>query len=499
MNEKMFRYINISIIGVGFYFLFIFLFSRTIVDFDIWGYLAFGRIFWEGGYFPYKDIFAYTPTNTMWIYHEWLTGLIFYPILKYAGPAGLQLFRYVIIVITIYLIYLTAKKKGAKPVSNFVCLTLALILMSWGYTPVMRAQIFTYLSFILTIFIIETARKDEKWIILLWLLPVMAIWCNLHGGFIAGLGLIGLYALGDGLSGKKFIPFIVILFAAALVTLINPYGIEYWKYMLHAVSMQRPDIYEWLSVISSIKINYLVALSVIFVVLSTMALLAVVAFRGKQYLTEMILLAVMIFLGYKHIRHTVLFGIMFGAFMPIIFSQLWDALSKKFNYFNQLNKITPALLMVFFLSTTGVAFINKPQPVKLLPFFSISAPNLLFPVGALKWLEENKFEGNILAQFEWGQYLIWSCYPQCRVAIDGRYETVYPDEVSKEYFDFIAKREGWRIFLNKYHHDAILLKSQIATSAALFKEEPLWKLVYSDPCCALFIRKDYKKRKKAGI
>jgi hypothetical protein len=44
-----------------------------------------------------------------------------------------------------------------------------------------------------------------------------------------------------------------------------------------------------------------------------------------------------------------------------------------------------------------------------------------------------------------------------------------------------------------------LLKSQIATSAALFKEEPLWKLVYSDRGCALFIRKDYKKRKKAGI
>jgi len=65
--EKLFRYANVVIIAVGFYILFIFLFSRTLVDYDIWGYLAFGRIFWEDASFPYQDIFAYTPTKAMWI------------------------------------------------------------------------------------------------------------------------------------------------------------------------------------------------------------------------------------------------------------------------------------------------------------------------------------------------------------------------------------------------------------------------------------------------
>jgi hypothetical protein len=91
-------------------------------------------------------------------------------------------------------------------------------------------------------------------------------------------------------------------------------------------------------------------------------------------------------------------------------------------------------------------------------------------VGALKWMEKNKFDGNILSLFHWGQYLIWSCYPKCKVAIDGRYETVYHEEVHKEYFDFITVREGWRSFLNKYPHDAVLLQLNIKIYLLMLKE-----------------------------
>ena len=48
----------------------------------------------------------------------------------------------------------------------------------------------------------------------LWIPLAMVFWYNAHGGFLASLGLIALYALGDGLSGRKFIPFTVIFFVA---------------------------------------------------------------------------------------------------------------------------------------------------------------------------------------------------------------------------------------------------------------------------------------------
>ena len=64
--------------------------AGTVADPDLWGYLAFGRVFWETGRFPYHDLFAYVPTLDVWVYHEWLTGVLFYPVYRALGAAGLQ-------------------------------------------------------------------------------------------------------------------------------------------------------------------------------------------------------------------------------------------------------------------------------------------------------------------------------------------------------------------------------------------------------------------------
>jgi len=34
----------------------------TEADLDLWGHLAFGRLFWETGRFPYQDIFSWAST-----------------------------------------------------------------------------------------------------------------------------------------------------------------------------------------------------------------------------------------------------------------------------------------------------------------------------------------------------------------------------------------------------------------------------------------------------
>ncbi|HDQ03501.1 MAG TPA: hypothetical protein ENN23_02880 [Deltaproteobacteria bacterium] len=492
MREKMFQYINIIVICIGFYILFIFLFSRSTVDYDIWGYLSFGRVYWEEGYFPYQDIFAYTPTKPLWVYHEWLTGVILYPILKYLGPAGIQLFRYTFIVLTIYIMYLVAIKKGGTPLVSLVCISVGLILMSWGYTPVMRAQIFTYLFFPLSVYILETARKDKKWLALLWVLPIQILWCNLHGGFLAGLGLIVLYALGDGLSGKKFFPFVITFIAASLVNLINPYGFEYWMYIIEAVSMPRPGISEWFSVITYLQLKNYVIPSVIFIAVSIFSLLVLIL-HGKKYLTELVIFTAVICLGYKHIRHTIFLGLVFGMFMPGILSGMKEVATKKWPLMRRITWVTP-ILLVFFYFPANYFLSKKPYvSASVLPTFSISAPRSIFPVGALEWMGENYFEGNILSLFQWGQYIIWSTHPKCKVAMDGRYETIYPEHVQKEYFDFANGRDGWRIFLNKYPHDAVLIMAKTKIHLLMLKE-PLWEKVYSDGLCVLFIRKDRKEK-----
>lgn len=484
LRGKMLSISGKIIIFAGMYLLFVSIFSRNIADNDLWGYLAFGRTFREEGFFPFHDIFSYTPTKTLWVYHEWLTGVVFYYVFEFLGPAGLQLLRYITIIVTLCLIYATAIKKEASPVFALIALIPAMILISFGYMPT-RAQIFTYFFFILTVYILETAKINQRWKILLWLLPVQVIWCNLHGGFVAGIGMIFLYALGEGLSGKKAFPFIAILIPACLATLINPYGLEYWRFMADSVSMSRPEIGEWFSIIVALQRNYQTVPAIVFIALASMFLILILL-QKKRSLTDMIIIAATLYLGVKHVRHTIFLGIIFGAIMPVIMNDLWKSFPEKNSFFIYLKSFAPPLILGIILIFAGF-FIIKSGKIYLKPSFAIFAPQSHYPVGAIHWIERNNFRGNILPDFDWGEFIIWSCYPHCKIGMDGRYETVYDKTLIREYFDFSAGKDGWDVFLKKYPPDLVLIKPFTRIYYLLLKN-PSWKVGYQDKQSVLFIR-----------
>jgi hypothetical protein len=112
---------------------------------------------------------------------------------------------------------------------------------------------------------------------------------------------------------------------------------------------------------------------------------------------------------------------------------------------------------------------------------------MYYPVGAVNYLEQHHLSGKLLVSFHWGEYCLWKLYPQCRVAIDGRYETVYPESLYKEYFDFLMARQGWRNFLAHYPPDFILIELR-SRPYALLSRDPQWRQVYADPGCVLFRR-----------
>jgi hypothetical protein len=138
------------------------------------------------------------------------------------------------------------------------------------------------------------------------------------------------------------------------------------------------------------------------------------------------------------------------------------------------------LLSIYLLSNPSLSF-------QVSPSFALATPSPQFPAGAYKWIKVNRFQGNILPHFEWGEFLIWYFSPLCRVAMDGRYETVYPDQVSKEYFLFLSGKENGRDFLRKYPHDMVLIKPNIGADF-LMRTEPTWEKVYSDPDCVAYLR-----------
>jgi hypothetical protein len=471
-------------IYLGIVALYLGVFTSSAADPDLWGYLSFGRLFWEKGSFPYHDVFSYTPTKTIWIYHEWLTGLIFFTIYKIFGAGGLQLFKYLLGMTTVGLVYATAVGRKARPIFALLALILAGNLIKGGYSPI-RAQIFTYFFFILSLYLLDSARTYNNWKYLWWLVPIELVWCNLHGGFVVGLGMIGLYSLGEASSGRKYLPYAVILLVASLVTIINPYGYEYWRYMAQAVLMPRPEIGEWQNVFSAVLPVGYRSSSVLYVIVFLISI-PLILWHPKRDLTSGIVLSVTAIMGFLHIRHTIFFALAFGAYLPVVLTEFWESLKsdqeivKRYSRFRMIG-LTLIILIVFF--TVGSSFFRFVSGTP----FDLEASSKYYPVGAVEVIKKNNLKGNILPYFDWGEYLLWTLYPDCKVGMDGRYETVYGDEVCRDYFDFIFARENWRNILNKYPHHMVLVQSE-SKICSLLANDPNWSLAYAGEGSALFLR-----------
>jgi hypothetical protein len=459
---------------------------------DLWGYMAFGRLFWASDKFPYKDIFAYLPTYDQWVYHEWLTGVLFFPLYQNFGASSLQLLKYCMGLATMGLIFITALRRGADFYSALWMLFAIVFVLAYGYCPA-RAQIFTFFFFALSLYLLETARLRKQWKLLWCLIPIQILWCNLHGGFVVGLGLISFYVVGEAISRKPFIPYLIVFIFSCLATLCNPYGIEYWQYFIRSLPMPRPEIVEWWSVYAVYKSGYMHAFAFLYIIITIILFALIVLWRKPRELTSFIGLGLTLYFGLNHFRHLGFFLIIAGAYMPVWLRAYLQKMKSEMIIQVILQRIgwkIPVLIGIFIIFSTSAKIINQ-SPLSLqLPVQP--NPNIKFmvyyPLGAIDYIKAHALSGNILNEFHWGEYLIWDLYPQCRVSLDGRYEQVYPEDISKEFFDFIHARGAYQQFLYKYPPDMILISPQSKICSSI-NNKPEWQKVYADGGSVLFIKK----------
>ncbi len=471
--------------------------AYTGADPDLWGYLAFGRLFWQSGQFPYQDVFSFVPTLNPWVYHEWLTGVLFYPLYLKLGGFGLQALKYVLALGTMALLFLTARLRGAEAVSAWLGIWFVQFLFIYGYSPV-RAQIFTYFFFALSLYVLEKARLpgNRRWLALLIFLPIP--WCNLHGGFLAGLGLIALYGLGEALARRAYLSYLLTLLLAGLATLINPYGLNYWSYIFHAITMPRPQIHEWASLWTVFHTGqqkiYLLYIGL------TMAFAICLGIRTKgQEITPWLVLAVTGFLGVKHQRHLVFFLLAAGAYLPVFlntFFEKWSPPPWVASWRARVGLAWPtAFLTALSLATVCWCLNKSPWTLEVPSRPGDMKQVVYYPTGALAFLQAHQLSGRLLTEFDWGEYLLWNLFPQCRVALDGRFETVYPPEVCQKYWDFKYGEQNWRRMIDDYQPDLILIYTQ-SKAYPLLSREPGWQEVYADAHTALFRRENKTSQPK---
>jgi hypothetical protein len=447
----------------------------SVVDWDLWGALAMGRETLMRGWPPLQDPFSYVPTLNPVVYHEWLTGVLFYLMLEHLGAWSFQALRVALALATLALAALAGRLMGASLLTIGVILFTVLPTAGQGDSPV-RAQMFTFLLFSLYILLLEEADRGRRR--LLWLLPPIGwIWANLHGGFVAGVALIFLYIVAHLATGKRAWDLIGAWIATILVSLLNPYGVHYWSYLVRSVPMPRPHIDEW----GPVPLDILSFWG--FKALLVLAVLTVFA-TARRHWPGLVVLAATAGLAFRHHRHIPFFVIAATAYLSPPLTPLLGRLSTALRARAAVRPLVSAVLVVSVLATLDVAAIRHLGTVTS---WRLRVPSSYYPVGAVEFIRINRLKGNLATPFTWGEYVLWRLYPQVRVSLDGRYETVYPEQVSADGFSLLYGLPGWRRLLDQYPTDMVLVDKAYEMMARVMREATNWAAVYEDAVSVIYL------------
>jgi hypothetical protein len=483
MNKTFRNVFEVYVFAYAFFFA-----ARPLSDGDFWWHLKTGEYILNTHSIPKTDFFSFTNYGRAWVAHEWLSEAIFYVIYARVGFNALII---VFAILTALAFWIAFKRSDSHPlIGGF-----AALLGVWAVLPTIgvRPRVFTLLlsSVYLALLgrYVRRGQGREIW----WLVPLMALWVNLHGGFLMGLVLIGLMIVGVPLDAwanrerlSSTLPglrtLIVVLVACMLAACLNPHGVWIYKFPFEIFlsPIQQQTVNDWLSP----NFHQSEAIPLFILLLLTIAALALAPRRPRP--SELVLFLATLYMTLKSQRHVAIFGLVAVPLMAD-YLQNWITARSDGKLFGAATSSTwdrkAIFLSVLFLLPL-FAFAWK---LKLTVF---AAPNQLAidaPVKAVEYMQQHQITGKTLTDPNiWGGYLIWKT-PENPVYIDGRID-MYGDDFVKEYLNIILGYIDWREPLDRYGVQIVIVapKSVLATG---LRNAPNWQQVYGDEMAVVFTRR----------
>jgi hypothetical protein len=474
-------------------------FSPMIADPDLWGHVRFGQDLLRTGNIIRPDVYSYLTGGQPWINHEWLTEAIYAVLYDALGAPGLIALNVVLGLLMVGVIYWHLLRRNVGPAGAGCIVAFFALLLRPGVLNV-RPQVFTYLLFLAILLIIDMAQRGATgW---LWAVPaIIALWTNLHGGVLAGLGVFLLWGashlataawrgrrLGVLIERPQLIV-VVCMIASCLALLLNPYGIDLVTFLLRTATVPRPEITEWkpATLATTWGQLYFAGLGL---------LLSGLVFSRRERRPALVVVVVCTaILPLLSIRHTPLFAV---AAPTLAGEHLADAAARLLSWgpFARLattgarflargedsgrNQWVRLVAVIAALVMAGVA-------VSRLDRIQVDPPVADFPARAVAMLKASGARGNMATEFNWGEYVLWHLGPAIQVSIDGRRETTYSDAIYRENLDFMLGRGRWDKLIQRPETQLALVHRQRPVFE-LMKQQPGWLLVYQDSLCAVFVR-----------
>ena len=441
----------------------------TKADADLWGHVRFGGDILLNG-LNAGEPYSFT-SDIPWINHEWFAEVIFWWAWSGAGSAGLVLLKATLLAVMLYCAWDVLRSYVLPPVAA-EALFFVLVVGTWIRTSVVRPQLFSLALFAALLWTLHHVEQGRQRLI--WLVPfLLALWINLHGGWIVGFGMFGLYCALTILSPRRSlsVPTIAaagILSCAALF--VNPYGWHMLEFIAATVGLDRSDINDWQPLWRSGFLTGLWAVS------ATVAAFAL--FRRWRSL-PLWQVAIVLTLGLVSLRVSRL-----DAFFAIAVAMLLGPHLGVARQTTATRRRHPAPLIAGGATALGiVAGSFSVQPLTCIGLDVSWVPER--EAGA--FIKANRLEGRLLTWFDWGQYVIWHFGPDLLVSVDGRRETVYSERFLQTHDQLYVRPHDNASVLADMNADYAWLPLRLPLVKML--DEQGWVRIFDGPRSVVFARR----------
>jgi hypothetical protein len=458
------------------------------------------------------DLFSVTMGGQTWYAWEWLYDVVIAGVHHWSGLNGVVFFTAVIIALTFSLTLRLSLRRGADlPIAT---LLLALSLGASMIHLFARPHVLSWLFTVIWFQVLDSSENGDR-LRRLWYLPaLMLLWVNVHGGFVLGFALLGLYLLSDAIQyfrchddpgrqklGKRLRTLGAVTAASLAASLINPYGISLhlhvYRYLSSRWLMNHID--EFLSP------NFHGVAQQCFVVILLITVVALALARSKPSLSRLLVLLFATYSGLYASRSLPVSSLLLSLIVAPLLTQAFEDARANPNL---------SLRLKAFLSRWQ-SFTERMRAVELgfrahvWPLVAVILGILIcaqqgklgtrqwmdahfdaghLPVQAIEVIAQRGIRDPIFAPDSWGGYLIYRLYPQNKVFVDDRHD-FYGENFLRDYLKAIRLAPDWDVFLKEKKVNWALLPAG-SSLANMLEETSQWNLVYGDGTAVLLERKE---------
>jgi hypothetical protein len=451
--------------------------SLLLGHYDLGWHLAAGDLIRDRGNIPFQDPWSFTLGDKQWYNLSWLWDVIASVIFQYAKFGGLVFFVVACGAVIVGYLASICLSSGASAIAVCVSvLSACLLYPTFATAPniYLAASPNTCTMLFCVIFYAECLKRTRC-----FLLPVMmALWANLHGGFLLGFLIVGIFC-GAALLRRDWANFKIYSLAGVgcfVAIFINPLGWHIYDGSAATLGhFVQENITEW----QSYYLNMTVPGSIPGIIYTLIFIGLELRYRGSRPipLEARLLSWLFLFLGLYQFRYMSFF---------FIFSTIPLAL--------HIDRLLPKQLDIFqvhrsLLAAGIVGVCALPLTfMQIEPALGLS--EMLSEQEAL-YFQTHFSHARLLNHWNVGGLLIFRTRGAVPVFVDGRGATAYPDALLRDYFKLVE----WEI--NETAWDTVLEKYQIDTVLWVKAHEPLrrflvdkrgWKEEYAGSYESVYVK-----------